>query len=107
MLHYFESNVSLRCGVKAAVIAEGIYLARSYGIRRRDFQGRRWVCFGMKEMQLAYPYLTLREIEGAIRKLIHDGILVKRRDLNENPFNRTNWYAVTEYGEALLNGEAE
>ena len=95
MLHYFESNVSLRCGVKAAVIAEGIYLARSYGIRRRDFQGRRGVCFGMKE------------IEGAIRKLIHDGILVKRRDLNENPFNRTNWYAFTEYGEALLNGEAE
>ncbi len=45
-----------------------------------------------------FPFLTYDEIRYALKQLIRGRVLTKGR-FNESRFDRTNWYAFTEFGQ--------
>ena len=48
-----------------------------------------------------FPFLTYDEIRYALKQLIRGRVLIKGR-FNESRFDRTNWYAFTEFGQFLM-----
>ena len=76
MVHFFDADIAKKYGVNAAVLA--CFL---------------WDC---TEQKSAYD-----EIRYALKQLVKGRVLTKGQ-FNENRFDRTNWYAFTEFGQFLM-----
>ena len=50
---------------------------------------------------LDQPFLSYDEIRYALKRLVKGRVLTKGR-FNESRFDRTNWYAFTEFGQFLM-----
>ena len=48
-----------------------------------------------------FPFLSYDEIRYALKRLVKGRVLTKGR-FNESRFDRTNWYAFTEFGQFLM-----
>ena len=86
MVHYFHSDIAQKYGINAAVLAAFI-----------------WECIEGKSIRQPqfFPYLSYDEIRYALKRLIKGRVLVKGH-FNESRFDRTNWYAFTEFGQYLM-----
>lgn len=63
--------------------------------------GYYWTYNSRKAFVEQFPYLTERQIEYALRKLI-DGGYVITGNYNKASFDRTLWYAITKEGYSIL-----
>ena len=48
-----------------------------------------------------FPFLSYDEIRYALKQLVKGRVLTKGQ-FNESRFDRTNWYAFTEFGQFLM-----
>ena len=48
-----------------------------------------------------FPFLSYNEIRYALKRLVKGRVLTKGQ-FNESRFDRTNWYAFTEFGQFLM-----
>ena len=60
-----------------------------------------WVRCSVQMMTGFFPFLSYDEIRYALKRLIRARVLTKGR-FNESCFDRTNWYAFTEFGQFLM-----
>jgi len=96
----FNEKVAMVAGVNAAIIAELIRkLTHIRSTMTYDEYGKKWARCSMKMATVYCPFLTVRQ--GAFHTLLDKGIIAKEH-FNEDQFDHTNWYAFTEYGEALI-----
>ena len=103
--HTFDVNGAARYGVHAAVVFQGIvwWCEHSKANEINYHDGLYWMFNSMKAFTELYPYFTDKQIRGAIEKLVSAGLVVKG-NYNKNTFDRTLWYAVTDKGWALADG---
>lgn len=97
--HSFDIQIATECGMVAAVLMETFYFwidkNRSDGTHLHE--GRFWTYSSVKALLVQYPYLTRDKINTAIKKLVDKGLLLEG-SFNENPYDRTKWYALTDLG---------
>ena len=103
MVHYFDSHIAQKYGVNAAVLAG---LLRDCAEEKSTqspqlHEGRVWVRCAAQMMTGFFPFLSYDEIRYALKRLIRARVLTKGR-FNESCFDRTNWYAFTEFGQFLM-----
>lgn len=103
MIHYFHSNIAQRYGVNAAVLAGFIRDCIEEKSTRKPqlHEGRVWFRCSVQMLTGFFPYLSYDEIRYALKRLVKGRVLIKGR-FNESRFDRTNWYAFTEFGEFLM-----
>jgi len=71
-------------------------------------EGRYWTYNSTKAFKVQYPYLTQRQINHALDKLIDAGIVLKEHfGVNGNKYNRTCWYTVTDVNSILQECEMD
>lgn len=98
MVREFNTNIANVCGVNAAVVAHYIYLSLMEGTRTSvQKEGDYWCRCAVKVFTAELPFLTYSMVETALEKLLEMGI-IRKRCLNKNRFDHTNWYTFTEYG---------
>ena len=97
MNHSFNVDVAKEVGVNAAILLENIY----FWVRKNEVSGehihdgKAWTHTTRKVWAELFPYMTENQIQTATRKLKDSG-LVEVDHHSENPFDRGNWYTVTD-----------
>ena len=103
MVHYFHSDIAQKYGINAAVLAAFIWeCIEGKSIRQPQLhEGKVWFRCSVQMLTGFFPYLSYDEIRYALKRLIKGRVLIKGH-FNENRFDRTNWYAFTEFGQYLM-----
>lgn len=103
MVHFFHSDIAKRYGVHAAVLAGFLWdCIEEKSINQPQIhEGKVWVRCSVQMMTGFFPYLSYDEIRYALRGLVKGRVLTKGQ-FNESRFDRTNWYAFTEFGQFLM-----
>lgn len=98
-LHMFDPNVAKAYGVNAAVIFQNLAYwiehNRANGTNFHD--GRYWTHNSVKAFSELFPYLTEKQIRGALKKL-EDGGMILVGGYNKSAYDRTRWYALADKG---------
>lgn len=92
-MHSFDPIIAAQVGVVPAVIYQNItfWHARAAANGKHQHDGRTWVYNSVKAWGALFPYLTPKQIRGALEKLEEAG-LVATGCYNQTPYDRTKWY---------------
>ena len=92
-MHSFDPAIAVKVGVVPAVIYQNIMFwhARAVANGKHQHDGRTWVYNSVKAWGALFPYLTPKQIRGALEKLEEAG-LVATGCYNQTPYDRTKWY---------------
>ena len=95
--HMFNTQVAKRLGIVEAVLLHNIqfWIDKNRVNEKHFYKGRYWTYNSAKAFSELFEYLSDRQISRALKQLVDDGWLIKD-NFNANPFDRTNWYALTD-----------
>ena len=102
-VHCFDVDIAAKYGVHCAVLLNNIY----YWIQKNEangqnfYDGKYWTYNSKKAFEELFPYMTARQIDYALKKLIDEGIL-ETGNYNASAYDRTLWYAITKKGFSIL-----
>ena len=108
--HMFNIKIAEKLGMVEAVLLHNIHfwVKKSKANNKHFYNDRFWTYNSAKAFAELFPYLSDRQISRALKSLVDDGWLLKD-NFNNNPFDRTNWYSLSDkfYDEFKVeNGEA-
>ena len=95
--HMFNIKVAKKLGIVEAVLLHNIqfWIDKNRVNEKHFYKGRYWTYNSAKAFSELFEYLSDRQISRALKQLVDDGWLIKD-NFNTNPFDRTNWYALTD-----------
>lgn len=103
MIHSFNINIATKYGVHSAIILENLnyWITKNQANEQHFYDGHYWTYNSKKAFAELFPYMTERQIDYALKKLIDDGIIITGK-YNTNKYNQTLWYAITNFGYSIL-----
>lgn len=103
MNHNFDVDIAMKYGVHSAILFNHLafWIAKNEANKQNYFDGRYWTYNSREAFAKLFPYMTARQISYALEKLIKDG-LVTTGNYNANPYDKTLWYAITDFGYSML-----
>lgn len=103
MEHSFDIDFATRYGIVPAILIKNIYfwIQKNKANEKNYYDGNYWTYNSTKAFSELFPYLTNRQISYALQKLIDEGILITG-NYNQSKYDRTLWYAITDYGVSIL-----
>lgn len=103
MKHLFDVEIAVKYGINAAVLLEniGFWVKQNEANETNYFDGHYWTYNSRRALRELLPYMSERQINTAISKLVDDG-LVLTGNYNKSPYDRTLWYTLTDKGKAIL-----
>lgn len=103
MEHSFNIEVAKKLGLAPAVILNNLYwwIEKNKANNKHFYDDYYWTYNSRKAFCTQFPYLTERQIEYALRKLINEGYVITG-NYNKASFDRTLWYAITKKGYCIL-----
>lgn len=107
MIHNFDTNIAEKYGINAAIILQNMYywIEKNRANEKHFHDGYYWTYNSLKAFEELFPYMSNKQIRGALKKLEDDGIIIGG-NYNNSPYDRTKWYAITEVGyELFQNGK--
>lgn len=101
--HVFDIDVAQEVGVNAAILLENIahWIEHNKANEENYHDGHYWTFNSMKAFEELFPYIKARGIRTALEKLKEEGLIIVG-NYNKSPYDRTQWYTLTEKAEALL-----
>lgn len=109
MEHHFNCEIAQRYGIAEAIILNHFeyWIEKNKANEKNFFEGTYWTFNSVKAFKEIFPYLTEKKIASALANLKGER-LIKTGNFNENKYDRTLWYAITEKGFSILqNGRME
>lgn len=103
MDHSFNIDVAKKIGIAPAVILNNLYwwIEKNKANEKHFHDGYYWTYNSRKAYVTQFPYLTERQIEYALKKLIDEEYIITG-NYNKASFDRTLWYAITKKGYCIL-----
>lgn len=103
MVHFFDADIAKKYGVNAAVLACFLWkcIEQKSAESPQLHEDKVWVRCSVQMMTGFFPFLSYDEIRYALKQLVKGRVLTKGQ-FNESRFDRTNWYAFTEFGQFLM-----
>ena len=103
MQHYFDINIAMKYGIQPAIILNNLYfwIEKNRANEKHFYDGYYWTYNSMKAFSELFPYMTERQIDYAIKKLVESGLIIKG-NYNKSSYDRTCWYAITKAGYSIL-----
>ena len=106
MKHIFDADIAIKYGINAAIILEhlGFWIKHNEANNTNFYDDNYWTYNSVKAMKELFPYISERQINTAMKKLIDEGLVIVG-NYNKSTYDRTLWYALTEKGRSVLNGD--
>lgn len=103
MEHSFDVDIAIKLGIQPAIIFKNLYywIKKNKANNKHFYDGNYWTYNSKKAFSELFPYMTERQIDYAIKKLI-DAELVITGNYNKVAYDRTLWYAITKKGYSIL-----
>ena len=104
--HSFSVGVACKVGINAAIMVQNIYfwVTKNEANGKSYHDGRYWTYNSVKAFSELFPYMSKGQIDGALKKLEAEGYIVSG-NYNQSKYDRTKWYALTDAGYALVEGD--
>lgn len=98
-LHMFDPQIAKEYGVNAAIILQNLayWIEHNRANETNFHDGRYWTYNSVKAFAELFPYLTDKQIRGALKKLEEGGMILVG-NYNKSAYDRTRWYALSEKG---------
>lgn len=98
-LHMFDPQIAKEYGVNAAIIFQNLayWIEHNRANNTNLHDDRYWTYNSVRAFSLLFPYLTDKQIRGALKKLEEGGLIVVG-NYNKSAYDRTRWYALAEKG---------
>jgi hypothetical protein len=95
MQHHFTIEIASKYGLNCAILLDNFVFWQIHNEtnKKNYFDGRYWTYNSIKAFQEQFPYLTLKQIRGAIQKLEDEGLIASGK-YSDNPYDQTKWYSV-------------
>lgn len=106
MNYYFNREIATKHGVEEAILLENImyWTEKNKANDKHYYDGRNWTYNSLKAFEELFPFWSKRQIE-RILKSLKDQRLIYVGNYNKMAYDRTNWYTLTEYANALYSLE--
>ncbi|WP_368270891.1 hypothetical protein [Enterocloster lavalensis] len=103
MIHSFDSAIAEEYGILEAILLNHIYywIEKNRANEQNFHDGTYWTYNSTKAFSSLFSYASERQIKAALMKLRENGILITG-NYNENPYDRTLWYALSEKGLCIV-----
>ena len=103
MEHSFNIYIAKRYGEKAAILLKNIqfWIEKNRANNVNFYDGYYWTYNSKEAFADLFPYMTPRQIDYALKKLIDDDVLITG-NYNKVAYDRTLWYAITKKGYSIL-----
>lgn len=103
MQHNFDIELAKKYGLNEAIVLNNFYfwIEKNRANGKHYHDGYYWTYNSASSLTVIFPYLNKRQIEYTLKKLKSQGLIVTG-NYNESPYDRTNWYAITEKGYSEL-----
>ena len=100
--HTFDIDVAVEYGVNAAIILWNLsfWIEKNEANDRHFYDGHYWTYSSVSAMTSLFPYMSEKTIRNTMDKLVESGLVLKGH-YNQQPYDRTNWYALTKMGELI------
>lgn len=97
MTHSFYLDDAMKYGMQEAVILKNIshWVEVNRANERHFHDGRYWTFNSVKAFCELFPYLSRRQIERILNKLVDCGALVKG-NYNQHKYDKTSWYTTSD-----------
>lgn len=107
MQHSFDVGIAKKYGIAEAVLLHSLlfWTEKNRANEKHIYDGYCWTYNSVKAFAEMFPYLSRKQIEQALKHLEEEGLILSG-NYNQNPYDRTKWYTVTEKGYAQM-GEKE
>lgn len=102
MNHIFDVDVAKQYGILEAVMLNNFafWIAKNKANEAHFHDGKYWTYNTVSAFEELYPYATKKQIRNALDKLRSEG-LIETGNFNENRYDRTLWYTLTEKGVSI------
>lgn len=106
MEHHFNTGIAKMYGIEEAVLLHNFYfwIAKNAANGKNMHDGLYWTYNSKRAYSEFFPYMNETKIFRVLRHLEEEGVVVKG-NFSEDKWDRTNWYAITQKGLDLLDGE--
>lgn len=103
MQHSFNIELAKNYGILEAILLQHIFywIEKNKLNNKHYYDEKYWTYNSMKAFVEMFPYATNRKIQLALDRLIDNGLL-ECGNYNQTTFDRTKWYAITQYGYSIL-----
>ena len=103
MNYSFDIDVAEKLGVNAAIVVQNLqfWIKKNEANDKHFHDGRYWTFNSMKAWHELFPFWTERQIRKILDDLVDKKIIIKG-NYNEMKYDRTLWYAFTDYGISIL-----
>jgi hypothetical protein len=98
--HQFSTDAAKKVGVNAAIIFGHLIFLHKANLNRQDsWDGfRYWIKKTARAFEAMYPYLSQKEIRGALDRLQKEGYVLSVAGLSENKFDRAKSFSIEQSG---------
>ena len=103
MYHSFDTKIAEKYGIAAAVLLNHFYfwIEKNKANNVHFHEGVYWTYSTREGLSKLFPYLSPRQIDYAVKKLIDDNVVVTG-NYNKSSYDHTLWYAITKKGYSIL-----
>lgn len=103
MEHSFDINIAKIYGIPSAILLKNLYfwIEKNRANEKNCYDGYYWTYNSKKAFAELFPYMTARQIDYALQKLIDDELIITG-NYNKVAYDRTLWYAITKKGYSIL-----
>lgn len=93
----FNIKIAEKLGMVEAVLLHNIqfWVEKSKANSKHFYKNRFWTYNSAKAFAELFPYLSEQQISRALKRLTDEGWLLKD-NFNNNPFDRTSWYSLSD-----------
>lgn len=108
MEHSFNVEIAAQYGIHTAILLKNIHfwIVKNRANEKHFHNGRYWTYNSQKAFSELFPYLTERQVKYTIEKMKKDELILID-NFNENPYDKTSWYALTDKALKLLGDTSE
>lgn len=103
MNHSFNVEIAERYGINCAILAENLYfwIKKNMANGANCYDGHYWTYNSINAFEELFPYMTKNQIRNALIKLEKEGLIITG-NYNKSAYDRTKWYAFTDFGFSIL-----
>lgn len=102
-IHIFDTDIAVKYGINAAILLQniGFWIKQNEANQTNFYDGYYWTYNSRRAYRELFPYMSERQINTALQKLIDDGLIITG-NYNKIAYDRTLWYALTQKGKCIL-----
>lgn len=103
MQHSFDIDIAKEYGILEAILLNNLWfwIEKNKANDTNYYDGYYWTYNSTRAFNELFPYVSQRQIQNALKKLIENEIL-QTGNYNKIAYDRTLWYAFTEKGKCIM-----